>query len=196
MKISKRTLIFAFVGLLTFALTFATGVLVTRLTTFQSSCIRVSPWQVLLSFENQDLQGLDEEQKRKVEAAVQAITGKRNENILSRFEPALFRLMSNTEGAKRYVLVEEAPLVVIPGHTTLRVHVFDEAGRLLNVQEFNAGNRTSVTSMRIRKTHLTNYQFLIIEAEYWLVGHPFAQYYALKGDRMEFVHLSKYGVGE
>ena len=49
--------------------------------------------------------------------------------------------MSNNEGEKRYVLVELAPMAIIPGNSSLRVHVFDTAGLLLNVQEFNAGYR-------------------------------------------------------
>jgi hypothetical protein len=191
MKIAKRT--FLFVGLLTFASTFVLGVFVTRLGTFKSACVRMTPWQVLVSFENQDLQGLDEESKRKVEAVVNAITGQRDEQIFKHFEPTLFRLTANTKGEKRYVLVELNQISIIPGNSYLRVHVFDTAGRVLDVQEFNAGYRTNVTSMRMRKTNPAKHQLLIVDAEYCLGGHPSTQYYALTADRMELVYLEQDG---
>ncbi len=194
MKIAKRTSIFLFVGVLTFALTFVLGVWLTRLGTTRISCPRLSMWQVLLSFENQNLLGLDNDSKRQVEAAVQGHLGKLYEYKTTRFEPVVFRSMLNTKGEKRYVFIEVAPLNMVPGNSSLRVHVFDTAGGLLGVQEFNAGHRRSLTGMRIRKNGLINEEALIANTEYCIGGgHPSSQYYALVGERMELIHLEQDG---
>jgi hypothetical protein len=194
MKIAKRTSILLFVGLLTFALTFVLGVWLTRLGTTRISCPRLSMWQVLLSFENQNLLGLDAESRRQVEAAIQGHLGKLYEYKVTRFEPALFRSMLNTNGEKRYVLIEKAPLVFIPGNSSLRAHVFDTAGVLLSAQEFNAGYRMALTGMRIRKNGLINDEALIVDTAYCIGGdHPSSQYYALVGERMELIHLEQDG---
>ena len=189
MKIAKRLPIFLVVGLLTFAL----GMLVAPVKNPWVLVFQQSPWKVLLAFENQDLQKLDVPSRRMMEGAVEAITGKRDENTVSGFKPALFRSMSNSAGERRYVLVEIAPLVMIPGSTSLRVHVFDTAGHILNVQEFNAGYRTTVTGMRIRDNANLQHPLLIVEAEYCLGGNPSTQYYALTGDNLVLVYLEQNG---
>ena len=189
MRIPTRLPVFLLVSVLTFGL----GVWFTRITTTRTYCPRFSPWEMLLKYENQDLQGLDEESRRQIEVAVEAVTGKRNEHQFGRFSPQLFRLMSNTKGEQRYVLVELAPLEFIPGNCTLRVHVFDTAGRLLSVQEFSNGHRTSVTSMRIRHTGLTTHPLLIVDAQYCLGGHPSTQFYALTEKGMALVYLEQDG---
>lgn len=187
MRIAKRLPLFLCASVLTFAL----GVGFTRFTTTKTYCPRFSPWEVLLKFENQDLQGLGEESRRQVEAAVKAITGKSYENTAGEFKPALFRSMSNTNHEQRYVLVELAQLFMIPG--SLRVHVFDAAGHLLNLQEFNVGQRMTVRSMRIRKTDLINQQTLIVDSQYCLGGHPSQQFYALVGNGLVLIYLEQDG---
>jgi hypothetical protein len=196
MRISKRNPIFIAVSILTFAL----GVFVTPRLELPNGfrrenvlVLRQSPWKLLLSFENQDLLGLDEPRKRMIEGAVVAITGQRHENPIGRFEPALFRTIVNTQGEKRYILVELAQIAIIPGNSSLRVYVFDPAGSLLNSQEFNAGYRTAITSMRVRDNEIVPQPLLIVEAEYCLGGHPSTQYYALTSDRVELVYLEQDG---
>jgi hypothetical protein len=192
MRISKRNPIFILVSILTFAL----GVWVTtRVEQPQLLLVlRQSPWQLLLTFENQDLRGLDEQHKRMVEKALEAITGKRNENaLINHFEPALFRSMLNAKGEKRYVLAELATPWTIPGSSRLRIHVFDAAGRILNAQEFDTGNRTFVTSMRIGHYGAIERQLLIVVGEYQLTDHLFTHYYGLTGDGMEQLYLQKDG---
>jgi hypothetical protein len=194
MKIPKLTAKFVLVSLLTFALTFVLGVWLTRMGTTRTSCPRLSMWQVLLSFENQNLQGLDTEPRRQVEAAVQGHLGKLYDYTLDPYQAAIFRSMLNTKGEKRYVLIEKAPLVHIPGNSSLRAYIFDTAGGLLNVQEFSAGNRRSLTGMRIRKNGLINDEALIVDTEYCIGGgHPSSQYYALIGERMELIYLEQDG---
>lgn len=186
MRMSKRNPIFILVSIVTFAL----GVWVTtRVEQPQLLLVlRQSPWQMLLRFENQDLRKLDEQHTRMFTRAVETITGKRYENVdRGNFEPALFRSMLNSNGEKRYVLVELATLWMIPGSSTLRIHVFDTAGRILNAQEFDTGNRTFVTSMRISQYGAIDRQLLSVEGEYSLTNHAFTQFYTLTGDRFELL---------
>jgi hypothetical protein len=196
MRISKRNPIFILVSILTFVV----GVLLTpfeRPYDFAPENVLVlttNPWQLLRGFENQDLRGLDEPQKRMVQGAVATLTGKPAENVhRSQFEPTIFRSMSNGEGEKRYVLVELATSRIVPGSCTLRITVFDTAGRILNAREFDTGNRTFVTSMRIGQYGGNEHQLLIVEGQYSLTDHAFTQFYTLTGDRMEQLYLQQDG---
>ena len=151
-----------------------------------------SAWQVLLSFENQDLQGLDQESSEVLQKAVTTVTGHGSENFL----PRIFRTITNTSGQKRYILVEEAPLRMIPGSSSLRVHVFDLAGRLLNEQEFNAGYRISLSSIQIRRIEAINSEVLIAQGLSVFGGHFLSQYYVLSKNQIVLVYLETDGLFE
>ena len=114
MRITLRLAGFALAGLATFFV----GVFLTR--ALVQLHREPSAWQVLLSFENQDLEGLDEKSSAVLQKAVTAVTGHVRGNELSAFAPRVFRTISNTSGEKRYILVEESPLVMIPGNASLR----------------------------------------------------------------------------
>lgn len=188
MRISKRNPIFVLVSILTFAV----GVLMTPrelphdFTPENVLVVRQSPWKLLLTFENQDLQQLDQVHKEILDKTLESLTGKRYENVArGEFEPVLFQSMLNGKGEKRYLLVELATLWMIPGSSTLRIHVFDTAGYILNAQEFDTGNRTFVTSMRISRYRAIERQLLIVEGQYSLTDHTFTQFYTLTDDRIE-----------
>lgn len=148
-----------------------------------------SAWQVLLSFENQDLEGLDEKSSEILQKAVTAVTGQPNENQPHYFLPRIFRTISNTSGEKRYILVEESPLRMIPGNSWLRVHVFDNAGTLLNEQKFNAGYRVVLNTIQVRRMEVLNLETLVIQGEYVLAGHLLREYYVLSGNQIALVYL-------
>ena len=121
MRRSKRVLLVTSVSVLAFAL----GVTVVK---FRPSFHKQQPssaWETLLLFENQDLANLKPESTVRVEKAIEALTGLRESPMP--YRPRLFRTMSNERGQTRYVLVEEQPLMIIPGESRLRIHVFDQA---------------------------------------------------------------------
>jgi hypothetical protein len=188
MRITLRLAGFALAGLATFF----GGVFFTR------ALVRLhgepSAWQVLLSFENQDLKGLDEKSSQVLQKAVTAITGHVRENRLSAFAPRIFRTISSTSGEKRYILVEESPLVMIPDESWLRVHVFDTEGRPLNEQKFSTGNRVVLNSIQVRKIQLINSQALVVQGKNVLGGHLLHQYYVLLGNQIVLVYLEMDGM--
>jgi hypothetical protein len=185
MKVIRRIAIFASISLLSFFI----GVALTRLRPhMRSHEIKPSPWQVLLSFENEDLEGLKDERLNAVISAVEAITGNHDSNELRPYHPALFRSISNSKGEQRYLLVEDSPLVEIPGESRLRVHVFDTAGRLLSTDDFNAGWRMVVTGMRVRDNDQIQQENLIVQSEYVFGGSSATHFYALIGDRLELIY--------
>lgn len=189
MSCTKRLAIFALASFSTFLL----GVLVTRVdSTWILQPREPSAWEVLLSFENQDLEGLNGQSTRVLEQAVVVLTGHEKKEWFS-FEPKLFRRILNTNGEQRYILVEEAPLVTIPGNTDLRVHVFDTAGRLLKCDESNGGYRTVVTGMKIRKLPEIDQETLVVNGEYCLGGSPSEQFYVLIGNQITLVYLTLNG---
>ena len=153
----------------------------------------LNAWQVLLSFQNRDLKRLDEESERTLRQAIDTVRGKPDsDNVYPAFMPRLFQLVSNTQGEPRYVLVEEAPLVIIPGSSELRIHVFDVAGRLLNAEEFSA-YRTIFTSIRIRKVVALLHEVLIVDTDYCLGGHKTREFYGLVGNRIAPVYVEADG---
>ncbi|HEX7773855.1 MAG TPA: hypothetical protein VF435_15645 [Pyrinomonadaceae bacterium] len=153
-----------------------------------------SAWQVLLSFENQDLEGLDEKSSAVLQTAITAVTGHASKNQFHEFFPRIFRTISNTNGEKRYILVEEEPLMTIPGNSWLRVHVFDTAGNLLNEQEFNAGNRVFLTSIQVRRIQMISSDVLIGQGQFDFGGHSLTQYYVLSENQMALVYLELDGL--
>lgn len=186
MTIKKRAVVFVFVGLLTFL----TGVLLMRVSPRLHSH-HLTPWEVLLSFENQDLAGLSGAPQRELVGAVEKITGQRKTRESRLYVPALFKSISNTAGEERYVLVEESPLMIIPGESRIRVHVFDMAGRVLSTDDFAAGWRTSLIGFRVRNVPDLSGETLIVDTEYCFGGSPGHQLYALIGNRMELVNLQE-----
>ena len=189
MRITLRLAGFALAGLATFFV----GVFLTRALVQRHR--EPSAWQVLLSFENQDLEGLDVKSSEVLQKAVTAVTGHASKNQHhNNFLPRIFRTISNTSGEKRYILVEEAPLMMIPGNSWLRVHVFDTAGRLLNEQEFNAGYRISLSSIQIRRIEAINSEGLIAQGLSVFGGHLLSQYYVLSGNQIALVYLETDGL--
>jgi len=188
MRITLRLAGFVLAGLATFLV----GVFFTRALVQRHR--EPSAWQVLLSFENQDLAGLDEKSTDVLHRAMTGVTGHLGEYRISSFAPRIFRTITNTSGEKRYILVEESPLVFIPGNASLRVHVFDTAGRLLNEQEFNTGNRIFLNSIRVRRIETISSEALVVQGEYFLSGRPRRQYYVLSGNQISLIYLEQDGL--
>jgi len=190
MSMKKRIAVFLLISLSTFLV----GVFATRVAErLLAEQHEPSPWQVLLSFENQDLQGLNDENRSRVRQAAMAVTNQQDSDFVDRFRPAFFRSITNTSGEKRYLLVEEAPLMMIPGDSRLRVHVFNNCGRRLSVNDFNAGSRMVLTGLRIRKAYLLEQDTLIVDSEYCFGGHNARQYYAVVGNRITLIALERDG---
>ena len=188
MRIIKKLAVFSLASLITFGL----GVTVNRLGSAVTRYFsEPSAWQVLLSFENQDLAGLDEQSVRVVQRAIDAATATVDTNLP--FLPRIFRKIANTKGESRYILVEESPLRIIPGSATIRVHIFDTAGRVLSKAEFKTGNRRAVLGIKIRKNEVLGAEALILDLGSWLAGHPFHQYYMVVGNELRLVYLDADG---
>jgi hypothetical protein len=147
-----------------------------------------TPWETLLSFENQDLGNLRPDAARRLQNAIDTMTGPVPPNSWP-YEPRLFRTIGTTKNETRYILVEEQPLISIPGESRLRVHVFDTYGQLLSGAEFSAGYRTILTGMSIRKISTFEHDALIVHGEYCLGGHPSHQYYVLVGTQLILAYL-------
>jgi len=148
---------------------------------FQRS--RPTPWQTLLSFENQDLGSLKPDAARTIQNAIDALTGSSDSTAFP-YEPRLLRTMSNANGEAFYILVEEQPLVIIPSESRVRVCLFDTAGRLLSRTDFSAGWRTILTTMSIENNHFFNRETLVVYGEYVFGGSPSKQHYVLVGNSL------------
>ena len=143
-------------------------------------------WPVLFSWQNRDLKHIDGPEKAQLEMAISALRVTENQFL----EPRLFSRVSNSLGEQRYVLVEEQPLVYIPGDSRLQISVFDLDGKLLDSSEFGAGWR--ITLFGINFVHVKDIRGNVLEVESAAhingadVG---GQYYALVGDKMRLIRL-------
>jgi hypothetical protein len=151
-----------------------------------------TPWQTLLSFENQDLGNLKPGAASVLQSAIDALTGSPHSDGFA-YKPRVFRTMSNAQDEIAYVLVEERPLLEIPGDTRLRIHVFDTSGHLLSRQDFSAGWRTILTAMNIRKNYFFNRDTLAVYGEYCFGGSPSSEHYVLVGNSIVLAYMEVNG---
>jgi hypothetical protein len=187
MKMAKRTALYVAVALATFLM----GASVAK---FHLRPTRsLTPWQVLLSFQDRDLKNLPDKQSQTLQAAINRIIGPENEHEFP-FSPRLFQTITSTTGQTRYVLVREQPLLSIPGEPRIRMHVFDNAGTTLTSDEFSGGWRSFVTGVSVAKDNLLHQDTLIVDAHYWVGEHTSRQYYVLDGDRMVSAYFARDGV--
>lgn len=187
MRIIKKLAAFSLAGVITFGL----GVVVQRGgSAAKRYFFEPTAWRVLLSFENQDLQNLDEESMHAVNHAIEMTTGQSDADQFLRFEPRIFRKISNTRGEPRYILVEEKRLAIIPGTASVRVHIFDTDGKVLSSTQFDTGNRMAIIAMRIRRDHWMDKPTLVINSEYWLGEHTSHQVYAVVENELRLAYIS------
>jgi len=184
---TKKLAVFFLASLITFGL----GVAVRRVGPAAVRYVsQPSAWQVLLSFENQDLGGLDQQSLRVVQHAIDVTTGQLAPSQNLPFEPKLFRKVSNSSGEQRYILVEELPMRSIPGAASIRVHIFDTAGKVLSSTEFDTGNRLDINSIQIRKrNYWLDSEVLVIDLEYCFGDSPSHQFYTVVGNELRLVYL-------
>ena len=181
LDMTKRIASYLSVAVVTFSL----GMGVAKLVRHQS---RQTPSLLLLSFQNQNFNDLSDEQRSKIQSAIDSIVGAQNRSEFP-FFARMFRSMSNTNGQRRFVLVREQPLLTIPGEPRVRIHVFDAAGKQLTSNEFSGGWRTRVTDVRISDNALIRQETLVVDGEHWIGGHLSHQYYVLVSDQIVPAYL-------
>jgi hypothetical protein len=142
-------------------------------------------WPILLSWENRDLKHIDGPEKAQLEMAISLLRETENQ----RLEPRLFSRVSTFPGEERYVLVEESPLVFIPGDSRLQISVFDLHGKLLDSSEFAAGWRIMLFGMRFIQVEEAG-EVLEVKSSPSINGADVGmQYYALINDKMRLIRL-------
>lgn len=194
MTTTKRWTIFVLTGLMTFAV----GVFVASLHGRRSECRgRVQreqcQWEVLLSFLNRDLSKLDQQSNAAFRHAVDSVTAGIDRELTPLLTPRVFRLVSNTTGQQRYLLVEEANSMVVPGTSFLRLLVFDLDGRILNAKTGSA-YRELFTGVHVGRASHVPGDVVIVETVYV----PFAagrtrQFYALVENGIRLVYIQRDG---
>lgn len=147
----------------------------------------LSVWTILLSVQNRDLRKIEGPAKAQLEMAIESLRGKvENQFLVAR----LFSKVSTNNGEQRYVLIEESPLVFIPGDSRLRISLFNPDGELLDSSEFGAGWRIGLTEIRFIQVKDIRGEVLEVESYPGIGGADVArQYYALVGDKMRLIRL-------
>ena len=181
----KRIVLYACIALITFLL----GMFAVKFVRHQP---QESPWQVLLTFQDRDLNQLSESQGHILQRSIDAILGPQDPNERP-FFPRVFRTMSNTSGETRYILVREQPLMEIPGEPRIRTYVFDSTGKLLTRDEFSGGWRTHVTGVHVASNILLHQDALVVDGKYWTGAHSTHHYYVLVGDRVVPAYFDRDG---
>ena len=157
----------------------------------KSSDVNISAWQVLLSFENQDLRKLDQKSRVELQKAINTLVGKRENELLI---PRLISKIANAQGQISYALIEESPLLTIPGECGIRVHVFSLEGKLLSNSAFSSGWRITLTEMQLKYMPEIGREALEVSSKPVINGRDVAkQYYALIGEKALLVRLEDSG---
>jgi hypothetical protein len=145
-----------------------------------------SAWTILLASQNRDLLEIDGSEKAHLQMAIDALRTTDKQSL----RPRLFAPVSTLLGESRYVLVEESPLLMIPGDSRLQVSVFDHQGKLLDSSDFGAGWRIMLTKTRFVYMKSFGREVLEVESRPWINGADVRkQYYTLIEDRMRLIRL-------
>lgn len=148
----------------------------------------ISAWQLLLTFENQQLGELDQKSSIKLRTAIDTLVGKRENELF--LKPRLFSKISNAVGQISYALIEESPLLMIPGESGIRIHLFNPEGKLRFSSAFSSGWRIALTEMRVRYRPEIGREVLEVGSHPFINGRDVVkQYYALIGEKVLLVRL-------
>ncbi|MCA1623081.1 MAG: hypothetical protein LC768_16010 [Acidobacteria bacterium] len=143
-----------------------------------------SAWQTLLSFENQDLRKLDKESKARLKKASDVLIGKSFDDF------RLISKISNSQGEIRYILIEESPLIAIPGDSRLRIYLFNPQGKLFDSLSFPSGWRIGLKGIRVIYKSEIGREVIEVESEPVINGRDIVeQYYALIGEKVLPIRL-------
>jgi len=162
-------------GLAVASLTLSLGVLALRL-------VRHHHWQVLLSFQNRDLQNVRGESARTLRQTTDAIVG--DQKPQGPFFPRIFQTITNANSQTRYVLVLERPPMSVPDEPLLRMYVFDNSGRLLTNDEYSGGWRAYVTAISVSRNDLLNQDALVVDSQYERDGPMSHNYFVVDRDQI------------
>ena len=148
---------------------------------------RSESWAMLLSWQDRDLTKIEGQAYTQLETAIESLRDKReNEFLFAR----LFSRVSTHNGEQRYVLVEESPLMVIPGDSRLRISLFNPNGELIDSSDFGAGWRIALANVRLIQVKDIRGKILEVESYPMINGADVVrQYYALVEDRMRLIRL-------
>ena len=186
----KHRLLGLAVGILTFVVGWSIpfGILKPRneqVLTLQFVDTPASAWELLLSLENRDLRKFDALTTTQVQMAIDKLVG-RSQNQF----PRLFSKLSTNQEEQRYILIEESPLVTVPGESRLRLSLFTENGILLSSSEFSAGWRIVLSEIRLIQVKGIEGDVLEVESYPMINGADVAkQYYAPVADEMRLIRL-------
>ena len=144
-------------------------------------------WHTLLEFENRQLSKLSKHHSEKLKKAIDALIGKRDDAFLV---PRLVTTISDSKWQKRYALIEESPLLMIPGNSGLSVHIFAQDGSLIRSSAFQTGWRIFVTDIRIAYLPQIKREVVEVRSAPAINGRDVArQLYALINDEVLLIRL-------
>jgi len=144
-------------------------------------------WQTLLLFENQNLSKLAKPEREKIQRTIDALVGKRENQL--RF-PWFLKKISEAKGLTRYALIEESPLITIPGNSGMSVHIFGPNGALIRSFAFETGWRIAVTDIRVAHLRQIDRDVIEVRSEPVINGRDVAkQFYALVNDDVLLIRL-------
>lgn len=147
----------------------------------------IVPGKCCCVLKNQPLSKLDDHQAQRLQKAIEALVGKRENEFLV---PRLLTKLSDSKGQTRYILIEESPLLFIPGNSGLRVHVFTLDGSLIRSSGFHTGWRIEITDVRVAYMAQIGRQALEVKSEPVINGGDVAkQFYALVNDDVLLIRL-------
>jgi hypothetical protein len=150
------------------------------------SNVRIISWQIFLSFENQNLENINREQKDRLQDAIDKLIGKTTNIGI----PKLISKISDEQRQIKYILIGESPLITIPGKSGLRIQLFNLEGKLLKSMSFDSGWRIALTDIKVNYSPKIDREIIEVNSEPVINGRDVVkQYYALIGEKIMLIRL-------
>jgi hypothetical protein len=150
--------------------------------------VDVGPWEVLRSFENQDLRELDDASKSRLQNSINALISEGNYDRFGQlYGPHLFTKILTSKQQSRYVLIEASASLGRPSHPALRVSVFNLQGKLLTSSAFDGGSRIVITTVSVSKVAKLSGEVIVVSTRSDLWSGKRTQLYSLVDDRVRLI---------
>ncbi|MCH8042908.1 MAG: hypothetical protein IID44_04240 [Planctomycetes bacterium] len=140
------------------------------------------------AFVGKNLQKLSEDEA----ATLSKMLGKKKEDpILKFFGPSPWHVWATTKAMpKRFLVFEGQRIFSIPGISSARIHVFDEAGKKLNEWAFSTGWRINLEGASFSYSDDLAAHLITIETSPVVLGRDVAkQYFAFDHGRLRFLRM-------
>lgn len=117
----------------------------------------------LTKYVDQDIRKLNGWTRPRVIAAIDQLIGSNRKTDDFYADPWYIWKYETDEGAIRYILFEGKPLLITPGQSGARIHIFNEQWQVISKTEFSTGWRIDITDASIKYEAIVDQNIIDIQ---------------------------------